>query len=278
VTSPLPMTAGRWAALVIGTPLALVAIGWTALTAVAWAGLGTARVSLAVPVQPSQAAAVTVDTGDVHVSPGVAGRIRVHGILRYSLVAPQVSWQRTPSAVTLRSHCRVPTGECSLDYAVTVPATGRSEISVGSGDVTAAGLAGPVTLTSESGDVTATRIAGSATISDKSGDIVVRSLSAGRAVITDASGTINATGVSSQDLTVRDHSGDITVVFTAVPASVTVSDSSGNVTLVLPHGPAAYHVIARTASGGTTIAVPRSAFSPHVITVTDQSGNITVTQ
>ena len=88
MTSPLPMTAGRWVALVIGTPLALVAIGWTALTAVAWAGLGSFRVNLAVPVQPHQTAAVSVDTGDVSVSPGVAWPIRVHGILRYSLVAP----------------------------------------------------------------------------------------------------------------------------------------------------------------------------------------------
>lgn len=278
MTSPLPMTAGRWVALVIGTPLALVAIGWTALTAVAWAGLGTTRVSLAVPVQPHQTAAVSVDTGDVSVSPGVAGLIRVHGILRYSLVAPQASWQRTPSAVTLHSRCRVPAGECSLDYAVTVPPAGRSEISVASGDLTATGLAGTVTLKSESGDVTAARIAGSATIGDESGDIVVSALSAGRAVITDASGNIDGTRVSSQDLTVRDLSGDITVVFTTVPATVTVSDSSGDITLVLPHGPAAYRVLASATSGNTTVTVPKSAFSPHVITATDQSGNITITQ
>ena len=49
MTNRLPMTPARWAALVIGIPLALLVIGWTALTAVAFAGLGSSRVSLAVP-------------------------------------------------------------------------------------------------------------------------------------------------------------------------------------------------------------------------------------
>jgi Putative adhesin len=278
MTSPLPMTAGRWVALAIGTPLALLAIGWTALTAVAWAGLGSYRVNLAAPVHGTAVVAVGVDSGDVTVRPGPAGQIKVHGILRYSLIRPQVSWQRTPSAVTLHSRCRVLVGECSLSYAVTVPPLGRTEISVADGDLAASGLAGTVTLASDAGDIRAARISGEATITDHSGDIVVSSLSSARALITDDSGNISGNGVSSPDLTVQDSSGDITMVFTRVPARVRVSDDSGNITLVLPPGPTAYRVDASTRSGVTTVAVPRNPSSAHVITVTDQSGDITVTR
>lgn len=278
MTTPLPMTAGRWVALVIGTPLALLAIGWTALTAVAWAGLGSHRVNLAMPVQGRTTAAVGVDSGDVSVRPGPAGRIQVHGIIRYSLVRPQISWQRMPSAITLHTRCRAPVGECSASYAVTVPPRGRSEISIADGDLTANGLAGTVTLASDAGDISAGRISGDATISDHSGDIAVTSLSAARAVIINDSGNITGRAVSSQYLTVQDSSGDITVVFTRVPAQVRVSDDSGNITLVLPPGPTSYLVAASTQSGVSTVTVPRNPASTHVISVTDQSGDITVTR
>ena len=277
MTSPLPMTPGRWAALVIGTPLALLVIGWTALTAVAFAGLGSSRVNLAVPVH-GRTVAVSVDEGDVSVGPGPAGRLRVHGTLRYSLVRPQLRWQRSPSTIALHSHCRVPTGLCSFAYAVTVPAGGRSGVSDGSGNVTASGLAGTVALSTDSGDIHATRISGSARIADHSGDITVSSLSAGRALIMNDSGNITGRGVSSQVLTARDQSGDITLVFTAVPRQVRISDSSGNVKLVLPPGPTHYRISASSSSGQTSINVPQSATSPHVVSVTGQSGNITLTR
>ena len=94
MTGSLPMTPGRWVALVIGVPLALLVIGWTALTAVAFAGLGSSRVNLAVPVH-GRTAVVSVDEGDISVGPGRAGQLRVHGTLHYSLVRPQLSWQRS---------------------------------------------------------------------------------------------------------------------------------------------------------------------------------------
>jgi hypothetical protein len=275
MTGPLPMTAGRWVVLVIGTPLALLVIGWTAVTAVAFAGLGSARVNLAVPVH-GRTAVVSVDEGDITVGPGPADQLRVRGTLRYSIVRPRLSWQRTPSTIALHAHCRVPTGVCSFDYTVTVPAMARSEISTASGNLTASGLAGPVTLSTDSGDIHATRISGRATISDHSGDITVTSLSAVRTLIMNDSGNIIGSDVSSQNLTAQDQSGDITVVFTKVPDLVRISDSSGNITLVLPPGPTAYRVSASTSSGSTSITVPKSATSPHVISVTDQSGNITI--
>jgi Putative adhesin len=277
MTSSLPMTPGRWLALIIGTPLALLAIGYTALTAVAFAGLGSYRVSLATPVA-GRIAAVSMNTGDLTVRPGPAGQLRLRGTLRYSLIQPQVSWRRSASTITIHSGCRVPAGLCLLDYTATVPAGSRPEISDGSGDLTASGVAGTFTLTDGSGSITATRISGTPTIRDASGDITVTSLSGSRAVITDDSGSISVSGVSSRQLSVSDQLGDISVVFTKVPDKVQVTDSSGSISLVLPPGPTAYRVSASTSSGSTSITVPRSLTSPHLISVTDQSGDITITQ
>ena len=277
MTGSLPMTPGRWVALVIGTPLALLVIGWTALTAAAWAGLGSSQVDLAVPIH-GRAAAVSADEGNISAGPGPAGQLRVRGTLRYSLVPPDLRWHRSPSTIALRAHCRVPAGLCLFDYAVTVPAGARAQFSNGSGDVTASGLAGTVTLSTASGDIHATGLSGRATISDHSGDITVTSLSAARVLIRNDSGDITGRGVSSRRLTARDLSGDITVVFTKVPDLVRVSNSSGNITLVFPPGPAAYRVSASTSSGQTSVNVPQSPTSPHVVSVTDQSGDITISQ
>ena len=277
MTGSLPMTPGRWAALIIGTPLALLVIGWTALTAVAFTGLGSSRVNLAIPVH-GRTAAVSVDEGDITAGPGPAGEVRVHGTLHYSIVRPKLHWQRSRSTIALHARCELPTGICSFDYAVTVPPVARSRISTGSGNLTASGLAGTVTLGTNSGDVTATRISGNVTISDHSGGITVTSLAGAQALITNDSGDITGRAVSSQVLTAKDLSGNITVVFTKVPRRVQVSNLSGDIRLVLPPGSTTYRVSASTSSGSTSVNVPQSPTSPYVVSVTDQSGNITITR
>jgi hypothetical protein len=274
---PLPMTAWRWVALVIGTPLALLAIGYTALTAVAFAGLGSYQINLATPVA-GRTAAVNVDSGDITVLPGPAGQLRVHGNLRYSLVRPKVTWRRSASRIAVSSHCHVPVGICLLDYTVTVPAGVRSSVTDGSGDLVTSGLTGSFTLNDGSGDITASRLSGTPTISDQAGDIVVASISGTRAVIRNSAGDITASGVSSRNLTATDQAGDITVTFTKVPDRVRISDSAGDITLVLPPGPTAYRVIASSSSGSTAISVPKSLTSSHLISVTNQSGDISISQ
>jgi len=240
MTGPLPLTAGRWVTLAIGVPVALALIAWTGLNVVAAVGVGSYRVNLSVPVH-GQASTVRADAADVSVSPGQPGRIRVTGAVRYALVQPDISWRRGPSSVNFHSRCEFPAGECSISLAVTVPAGGSPVVALGGGDLTARDLSGRVTLTT-------------------------------------ASGNITATGVASPDVTVSDQSGDITLTFSAVPDQVQVSNALGNITLVLPPGPTRYRVSALTSVGATSIDVPRSATSPHVIMVTDQSGDIAISQ
>ncbi len=270
------MTAGRRVALITGVPLALLLIGWTALTAVALVGTGSYRINLDLPVH-GRTVTLAVDSGDVSVSPRAGDRIRLRGTATWALIRSRLTWQRTPSGVAVHPQCRQITGQCSFDFTVTMPSRLAMVISSASGDLSARGLAAPVRLQAGSGDIRVSALSGGARINDQSGEITGASL-AGRVFIQNESGDITVTGLASQDVTAQDRSGSITLTFAAVPARVRVSNESGDIRLVLPPGSTEYQVTASTRSGSTVVTVPRTTSSRHLITVTDQAGDITVTR
>ncbi|HEV3067093.1 MAG TPA: DUF4097 family beta strand repeat-containing protein, partial [Streptosporangiaceae bacterium] len=98
-----------------------------------------------------------------------------------------------------------------------------------------------------------------------------------RAVLGDSSGNITVSGVTTTDVTASNGSGNVVIIFAAVPDRVRISDRSGNITLVLPPGKTRYRLNTSTASGNRSVSLPTSALSPHVITVTNQSGDISIT-
>jgi hypothetical protein len=275
VIVPLPMTTGRRAALILGVPLALLTIGWTALTAVALIGVGSYPVSLDLPAR-GRTVTLAVDSGDMRISPDASNRIRLRGTARWALIRSRVTWQRTSAGVVVRSQCRQPTGSCSFDYQVSLPRDLPTVLSSGSGDLTVQGLAGHALLQDGSGDIRASALSGGAEIKDQSGEITGAFLSGPRVLIENESGDITVTGLASQDVTSTGQSGNITLTFARVPQRVVVSNQSGDVKLVLPPGPTLYRVSANTSSGQTSVHVPTSSASSRVITVTDQSGDITV--
>lgn len=278
MTGSLPLTPGRLAALVIGLPLILVIIGWSALTAVAWAGQDTYPVHLSLPARGGTAT-VHVDSGNITVRPGQAGRLGITGIARYSLERSHVGWHTGPSGVAVRSSCRWQwAGPCSFDYTVAVPAGTAARVTDGSGDVTAQGLAGQVHLESGSGNLTLWSLSAGVNADTGSGDISGSGLTGPAVIAASGSGNVQLAGVASPGVTVSDGSGDVRLAFTRVPGHVRISAGSGNVSVVLPKGGTAYQVNATTGSGITTVQVPRSPASAHVITITDQSGDVTVTQ
>jgi hypothetical protein len=271
------MTPARRVFLAAGTPVALLIIGWTALTAVAWAAQGSYRVHLAIPVR-GRAVSVQVDSGQLSVGPGPAGTLRVTGTAHYALARSAVSWQSSPAGVSVRSRCRQLTGPCSFTYAVAIPQGSTAGIDDSSGDVTARGLAGPLTVQADSGNVRVSSLSAGVRISDDSGDVSGSSLTGPELTISAGSGNVGLTGLASRDVTVSNQSGDTTLTFARVPARVQVRADSGNVTLVLPPGGTFYRVVAHSSSGNTAVRVRTDSSSPHVITVTDQSGDITITR
>jgi len=275
MTTHLPMTAARRITLALGVPAALIVIGWTGLGAVAWAGRGSFPVDFSVPVHGGRVS-VAVGAGTVSVRPGAAGAVKLSGTVHYSLVRPKVGLRSIRSGVAVDSSCPGLAVSCSFDYSVAVPAVLGTDISVGSGNLSATGLSGQVTLSDQSGDVRAAGLAGVVQIRSQSGNITAAALSGPDTRLRDQSGDVSVTSISSPDVTVSDQSGNITLDFATVPRRVVVTGQSGNITLVLPPGSTAYRVTARTLSGSTITQVPTSPGSSQVITATTQSGNITI--
>ena len=128
MTSPMPMTRGRRVALVLGLPVALALIGALAFNALALADEVSYHVhrSFAAGAGPVR---VSVDQADAAYRPGPGARIGVTGTLRGSLARPTFTWQATAGSLALHTQCRVPTGNCSEAFGITVPLTllGRAD-------------------------------------------------------------------------------------------------------------------------------------------------------
>src|SRR6266516_1096417 len=275
--STLPLTKGRIVALVVGVPLALALIAWTGLTEVAYAGLGSYPVWLAVPVQGSTVG-LSAGAADVQVTQAAGSTLRLTGKARYSLVRSSVTWHVTPSGVIVSPQCHFITGICSFSFRAVLPAGKRAVLSDGSGNLTLLGLTGPVTAGSGSGNVQANLLSGSVSLQSGSGNITGSTLSGPQVTLKAGSGDIAVGGLASLDVVANDGSGNITLIFSKVPTRVMVSDSSGDVNVVLPPGPTRYQVNATTNSGNRNVSVPHQTSGPgHVITVTDGSGDVNVT-
>jgi hypothetical protein len=275
MNSPLPMTKGRVLALLLGVPVAFALIAWTGLTEVAYAGLGSYSVRLAVPVHGSTVR-FSAGAADVQVTQAAGSTLQLAGKARYSLFRSDVTWHTTPSGVIVSPQCHFFIGDCSFSFHAVLPAGKRAVLSDGSGNLTLTGLTGPVTVGSGSGDVQANGLTGTVSLQNGSGNMTGGALSGPKVTLKDGSGDIAIDSLDSLDVVVTDGSGNIDLTFTKVPTRVRVSDSSGNVSVVLPRG-ARYQVNATTNSGNRTVGVLQTTAPDHVITVTDGSGNVSVT-
>jgi hypothetical protein len=293
MTSPLPMTRARRVLLVLGLPVVLAFIGALAVNAIALADQVSYHVHRSFAAGPGPIR-VSVDNADASYRPAPGRRISVTGTLRGSLARPTLTWQATPGNLALHTQCRVPTGDCSEAFDITVPAgrrlrlsdssgdlhasnfSGHVTLSDGSGDIGASGLSGVLSVTDGSGDIGASRLSGALSFADGSGDIAVSGLTGSHVTLSDDSGDISVAGLTGTDVTAKDGSGDITLTFAKVPRRVDVTDASGDVHLVLPHGSTRYQVQANSQSGTTSVSVPRTTSPAHVIIVSVGSGNVTV--
>jgi len=275
MSTPLPLTRGRLLALILGVPLILAFIAWTGLTEVAYAGLGSYPVRLAVQVHGSTVN-LSVGAADVQVTQAAGSTLRLTGKARYSLFRSNVTWHRTPSGVIVSPQCHFFVGICSFSFHAVLPAGKRTVLSDGSGNLTLRGLTGPVTVGSGSGNVQANVLTGTVSLQTGSGNITGSALSGPKVTLKAGSGNIALGSLESLGVVVTDGSGNIDLTFTKVPTRVKVSDSSGNVNVVLPRG-VRYQVNATTNSGNRTVSVLQTSAPDHVITVTDGSGNVSVT-
>jgi hypothetical protein len=260
--APLPLTAGRRAALAIGVPACLLVVAYAGLDLVATFGQGSFPVSYTAPSVARSSSdwpdtlTVTTPGGQIAVNGTTAGPARVTGTARYSLVRSKVTEHAAAGVATVGYDCAVPIGNCEFDATVSAPATVPVSVSTGGGNVDVTGTAGLVNVSTGGGNVS---------VNQASGPLDLQT----------TGGNIQAAQVGSAFLTATSGGGNIDLVFSSVPGDVRVDTTGGNVTVVVPPT-ASYHVTAHTDGGSVTDEVAQDTSSPNVITVTTGGGDITI--
>jgi hypothetical protein len=244
-------TPARRVILAICVPVAIAAIGWGVLNAVAAADTG--HYSFSIPLTVSSGK-LTADFPGSNVTAVPGDTARLAGALSYSLVRPHL----TVNDGKVSYPCAIPAGECGMTATLTVPLSATSvSVSTGGGSLTVPrGLTGKVTLTTSGSNITANGLAGTANLDS-------------------GSGAINASGITASDVTVNTYGGNAALTFTKTPRDVLVNSASGAVAIVLPHGSYDF----RVSAGGGDVRTPASDPAAHdVITVNSAGGNVTVSE
>ena len=126
----LPMTPGRWITLIIGVPIALALIAFTAFSLVSGIGRASYPVNATIPLQSGQLVAST-NGADItlHQDQARSSTARLTGTVQYSLVRPKF----TVIGTDISLDCHIPTGNCGLDATLGVP-LGRGDLVPGLGE------------------------------------------------------------------------------------------------------------------------------------------------
>ena len=259
-TGRVPLTGGRRAALVIGVPLCLLLVLFTAFSLVASFGEGSYPVHYTLG-GPARTVSLSVPGGDLAVTGKAAWPATVTGTARYSLVKSVLSEHTAGGAARFGYRCPVPVGDCELNLSAAVPAGVGVTATTSGGNATVTGTSGPVSVSSGGGDLTATGASGPLTLRTSGGNITGRALAAG--AVTAASG-----------------GGSVQLTFARVPHTVRVTTSGGNITLILPPGPATYKVTAHSDTGDSAVSdtIKQDSTSQHVIDASTGGGHITIRQ
>ena len=179
---------------------------------------------------------LTNGSGEDHVSVGAAGQVQVHGEIHVKDWSKSSSDSRVrqletdPPVMREGSVIRIGgfgthTGDADIDYTVTVPPNTELKATTGSGELSATGLQGPVTILTGSGDVTLAQIGGDVRATSGSGDLTFSNI-AGQTQITTGSGDITLAYPKNE---VRIQTGDGDIQITQPGDAVTVQTGSGDV-------------------------------------------------
>jgi len=272
----LRMTPGRWIALAIGVPVALVLIIGNAFSLVTDIGMASYHVDRAIPLDHGRLVAST-GGGDLTVRQSASsdGQARLTGTVQYSLVRPDVTVDGTGITV----HCRLFTGNCGLNATFGVPPGTALHLDSGGGNMQVGGIQSTVTLTSSGGDVSLADSGSAATVDSGGGNLSISRLG-GILKLTTSGGDVDGGDLTSPKVTTDSGGGNVALTFTKVPANIHVISSGGDVTIVLPRGATQYAVSVVTEGGDYTpspsVSVNQAAASR--ISVDSGGGNVSITE
>jgi hypothetical protein len=274
----MSLRAQRGLALVVGGFLALMFSAIAAVQVAGWT-IGTVERTNH-QVIPGPVSKLTVDAGeggDITVVRELSGMplVTIDSTVEGSIHAPVLRAVKEGDEVRIDGNCpHISFGPCHARIVIRVPQDTDVDVSSGSGDVTASGLAGPVKLETGSGDVNATGLTGDADLHTSSGDVNVRGLRGDTSLRT-GSGDINAEDLASDDAVADTASGDVELEFSLAPELVDASTASGDVSISVPEGEA-YRVEADPGSGDLHPNLRTDPASKRIIRAQSSSGDVTV--
>jgi Putative adhesin len=211
-------TPGRVLALVIGLPLILGAVGWSAFSFVGFLAR-TSEHHHASYAYAGGAVAVNVNSGDVQIRAADTRAVDVEYTEHYELKRPTVRGSSTAKGVTLTGHCDgSPLGQnCQINYVITVPKQAVLQVHIGDGRLTLQGVAASVT----------------ARVSD---------------------GYIHGSQLAAKSVQASVGDGNVNLQWDAAPSDVNASVGDGDVNVTVPPASGPY-AIRTSGSGGSDIRV-----------------------
>jgi DUF4097 and DUF4098 domain-containing protein YvlB len=231
----------------------------------------------------------TTGSGNLTVKAGAPGTpVTVAQKLQWVFNEPSVTMKNTNGVLTVAASCPPVTflGYCDTELTVTVPAATSLNLSAGSGDLAASGVAGPVAVDASSGDVHLDETSSTdIKIKSGSGNIRVANTAAderqaaqkGTISLSSGSGNVALTGPAAGNVKIDTRSGDIEMTNTAADerqaartSSLAATTGSGNITLA---GPTAENVRIKTNSGQVEVT---NAMTEGAIEARAGSGDLTV--
>jgi hypothetical protein len=162
--------------------------------------------------------------------------------------------------------------DCSVGFAVTVPADVTVTADTEGGPISVSGVAG-ANLDSGGGPVRATEIGGPLTVGTDGGSLQLTGLTGALNADT-GGGSLAARGVASATVTVSTGGAGATIFFAAAPDSVTLSTDGGAAQLAVPGGP--YALTADSGGGPQSIGIAASPAAQRSITVMSGGGPLVV--
>jgi len=189
-------------------------------------------------------------TGNVHVSPGPAGQVRIKENRSGMTDAIHTSYRQQGDAITVA--VSVETGlpvATWVDFDVAVPQNASTNVAVAAGTLEASGLNGNFVLKDSNGSIGAAKVSGAVTLQTTSGSISASQVSGQVSAITD-NGTImtSSTRLDGHSL-LQAQNGTINFHGSLGPGSQTVvRNTNGAIGMTLP-GKSSVLVDARTPHG-----------------------------
>jgi hypothetical protein len=161
---------------------------------------------------------------------------------------------------------------CAVSFAVTVPRGTSATLSTAGGDVIVSGTTG-TRVDSGGGNVYAAGLRGPLSVSTGSGSLMVNGLDGPLSV--DASGgSVDANALATPTATVITGGGDAWLGFTVAPGAVMTSTDGGGALIAVPAGP--YALTADSGGGPQAIAVATDPAARRAISVASGGGPLQV--